>query len=353
MFVVFSTTYTTGHVQGLNTDFLDAAAMSAGAYLMARSLFVSMAGEPAPQARRWLALMGGVLAGIAFQVNPKAVFDLVFFAVAMLWFCAPAAGATRRPRAPHLLVPHCIRCVAIAGFAAGSLPFLAYLAARRSLGAYWRYILAWGSRYAATTMRGTPLCLRRQTVGYFALNNTLLVGLAFVATQTVRTWRANRRPAWPRNRLPEPISIRQISLFRHYSAHLVRRVLYGTCRGREVLSAATSSRFYACSMRDRGSGSDRNRFRFAPAKNRAAACDAGAPRRRFLSYDCSLSRPRACARRRLATRNKERNYRRLVSREAQPRGAAGRRGSQGVGWQRRSCGQVWPRRYGSGWPAHS
>jgi hypothetical protein len=73
LFAVFSTTYTTGHVQGLGTDFLMALPYTAGAYMLVRATH-----ERTYQA--WLATAGGVLTGVALQVNPKAIFDLIFLA---------------------------------------------------------------------------------------------------------------------------------------------------------------------------------------------------------------------------------------------------------------------------------
>ena len=70
MFTVFSTTYQEGHFQGLNTDFLMALPYTAGAYLLIRSradLFSLARTQSA-----WLAFCGGMLTGIASQINPKA-----------------------------------------------------------------------------------------------------------------------------------------------------------------------------------------------------------------------------------------------------------------------------------------
>ena len=77
MFAVFSTTYSAGHFQGLNTDLLMVLPYTAGALMMAGSLCWSSSEAKAG----WLALAGGALAGLAFQINPKGVFDLVFFAL--------------------------------------------------------------------------------------------------------------------------------------------------------------------------------------------------------------------------------------------------------------------------------
>ncbi|HZM87396.1 MAG TPA: glycosyltransferase family 39 protein, partial [Blastocatellia bacterium] len=77
LFAVFSTTYTTGHVQGFSTDFLMVLPYTASAYLFFRA-----ASDRTHQNR--LALSGGVLAGVAFQINPKGIFDLIFFGTLMI-----------------------------------------------------------------------------------------------------------------------------------------------------------------------------------------------------------------------------------------------------------------------------
>ncbi|HVF91651.1 MAG TPA: glycosyltransferase family 39 protein, partial [Blastocatellia bacterium] len=98
MFVVFSTTFTTGHVQGLNTDFLMLLPYTAGAYLMARSL----EGGKGLRRRAGLAAAGGLFAGVAFQINPKAVFDLAFFALVLLYLIVTRARRERDERRPAI-----------------------------------------------------------------------------------------------------------------------------------------------------------------------------------------------------------------------------------------------------------
>ena len=202
MFAVFSTTYTTGHVQGLNTDFLMLLPYTAGAYLLVRSRFDDcVQGWSRP---RWLAVFGGVLVGVAFQINPKAAFDLVFFVVAVIFpgrLQPEKAGAAGR--SIYMVA------LAIAGFVGGSLPFLAYLAAERSLWAYWQYVWDWGSRYAV--YHGAPdilISALRQSASYFALNNTLLVGLAFAVAKTFRARRENRDETGRTKQAPEALSSR-------------------------------------------------------------------------------------------------------------------------------------------------
>src|SRR6185436_9120310 len=84
MFAIFSTTYQTGHVQGLNTDFLMALPYTAGAYLFVRSRAAAFHRNLTRPSSAWLAFGGGALTGIASQINPEAAFDLIFFALFLL-----------------------------------------------------------------------------------------------------------------------------------------------------------------------------------------------------------------------------------------------------------------------------
>ncbi|HWC77703.1 MAG TPA: glycosyltransferase family 39 protein [Blastocatellia bacterium] len=187
MFVVFSTTYTTGHVQGLNTDFLMLLPYTAGAYLLIRSRFdpANSAGLTSTSGR--LALAGGALIGIGFNINPKAAFDLGFFILLLVvsrkWLRRSEDGETesgKRSHAAYLLG------LTIAGFAVGSLPFLVYLAAEGSISDYVTYVWAWGSRYAAYySLSEVVVSALRHSASYLILNNTLLVGTAFVIVQVI------------------------------------------------------------------------------------------------------------------------------------------------------------------------
>jgi 4-amino-4-deoxy-L-arabinose transferase-like glycosyltransferase len=170
MFTVFSTTYLTGHVQGLNTDFLMALPYTAGAYLFARSR-----SEPVRGRRVWLALAGGALAGIAFQTNPKGAFDLLFFAV-LLGVALLGPRATLRPRDALASL-----AAAAAGFVAGAAPFWVYIAASGALNDYRVFVWDWGTRYASYYSAGKLAYLAlAQTASYLVMNNTLLISLVFV-----------------------------------------------------------------------------------------------------------------------------------------------------------------------------
>ena len=182
MFAVFSTTYTTGHVQGLNTDFLMLLPYTAGAYLFTRSV----------EGRKWMAFGGGALVGVAFQINPKAVFDLVFL-VFLLLIAGRWSVATLRARAGLL-------ALAVAGAVAGALPFFLYIALTGSFSDYWLYVWDWGARYAGYySIWKTLLTALAQSANYFALNNTLLVTLAFVVAGVIlkrkRLHKAGAKPA--------------------------------------------------------------------------------------------------------------------------------------------------------------
>lgn len=190
MFTVFSTTYQTGHVQGLNTDFLMALPYTAGAYLLVRScadLFN----------RRRIAFCGGLLTGIASQINPKAAFNLVFFAlflfIARRW--QKKKDTEEESRMTGYLLPFLYSLV---GFALGALPFLIYIAATKSLSFYWLYVWDWGARYAgyypAWKIAVSALI---QSFNYFALNNTLLIALVFVIASAIKRSRKKQGDTKP------------------------------------------------------------------------------------------------------------------------------------------------------------
>ncbi|MFY9607764.1 MAG: glycosyltransferase family 39 protein [Blastocatellia bacterium] len=199
MFAVFSTTYSTGHFQGLNTDLLMVLPYTAGALLMIRSL----GGFPGDDRRRtnhWLALAGGALAGVSFQINPKGAFDLVFFAVILWterWWPKHDSAKKRHTEAStgepfatfekRSISASTLFALGVAGFVAGSLPFLAYVAWTGSLASYWLYVWDWGARYGRYYPAGaTLLATLTRSADYFALNNTLLIPLVFVAVSVFK-----------------------------------------------------------------------------------------------------------------------------------------------------------------------
>jgi hypothetical protein len=188
LFAIFSTTYTTGHVQGLGTDFLMALPYTSGAYLLVRSM--------RDRTRQGLlAMAGGVLAGVAFQINPKGIFDLIFFAVLSLAWRWSVRHANQLSDRLDIVVGNYdvgvsrlwLFALATIGFAAGSLPFLAYITATGSLREYWLYVWDWGVRYGGyNPLSEVFVAGLTRSIDYFALNNTLLIGLVMVCAITIR-----------------------------------------------------------------------------------------------------------------------------------------------------------------------
>lgn len=170
MFAIFSTTYIRGDMQSLNTEFLMAPFYIAAAFLLIRSCAAS-------QRLGLLAFAGGVMAGIAFQINPKGAFDLIFFAALLIvgrsWDDAPLLKYVRRAMKLFAL--------AVAGLAAASLPFVAWLFATDSMSRYVLYVWKWGLGYSNyyPAKRGAEIFLHYGT-DYFLINNTLLLGLLIV-----------------------------------------------------------------------------------------------------------------------------------------------------------------------------
>jgi 4-amino-4-deoxy-L-arabinose transferase-like glycosyltransferase len=180
MFAVFSTIFTTGHVQGLNTDLLMTLPYGAGTYWLLRARGDLFDGRITDRQGARLALAGGAMIGIATQVNPKGVFGLAFFALFLLlahrWQRKDDAAARRRGA-----------LFSLAGFVIGMLPFVIYISITHALGAYWRYVWEWGARYASYYPASyVAVMALGQTAQYFLLNSTLLIAVLFVAVQTCK-----------------------------------------------------------------------------------------------------------------------------------------------------------------------
>jgi 4-amino-4-deoxy-L-arabinose transferase-like glycosyltransferase len=192
MFVFFSTTYLTGHFQGLNTDFLMTFPYTLSVYWFVRSGFDTQASKAKCMA---YALVAGVATGIAFQTNPKALFNLLFFALCSLFFIRnPGFSPVPQSaiRNPQLQTTVYRLLLVGAGFVLGVLPFWIYLAATHSIAEYRISVWDWGAKYAAYfSLTDTLLAALRQSVGYFTLNNTLMIGLLFVVMTVFK--RLNRR----------------------------------------------------------------------------------------------------------------------------------------------------------------
>jgi hypothetical protein len=225
-FVFFSTTYLTGHFQGLNTDFLMTLPYALSAYWFARSGFDTQASKTK---RKRFALAAGLALGLAFQINPKALFNLLFFLLCAFVFArsresgvkSQGSGVRRQksedrsqepqdeegnqrtadsghqtPDTPTgNCLPPTVYCLLLtgAGFLAGVLPFWMYIAATHSWTDYRFYVWEWGSKYAAYfSLKDALLTALSQSVGYFALNNTLLFGLMFVVAATFMRLREGR-----------------------------------------------------------------------------------------------------------------------------------------------------------------
>jgi len=175
LFSVFSTTYISGDMQSLNTDLLMAPFYSAGAFLLIQSgLARGRSALPA--------LAGGALSGVAFQINPKGAFDLIFFALVLTasrcWqegtFLSFLGAALKK------------FALACAGFLFGSLPFFLYIVGTHSLSRYKLYVWDWGMRYAGyyPSSRSVEIFLHYST-DYFLINNLLLTMLIVVAGITI------------------------------------------------------------------------------------------------------------------------------------------------------------------------
>ena len=213
MFTLFSTTYTAGHMQGLNTDFLMTLPYTAGAYLFVRSTENNSHSSRAFNWRVWMAMAGGALTGIAFQINPKAIFDLIFFA-AILTIRGRVTESVKSEPARARLSLLISFLPGIAGFIAGAVPFLIYIAATRSLTAYWLSVWDWGHRYATyyPLWKGA-LTAVFQSANYFALNNTLLIALAFMSFTTFRQMK-RKRAAQSNSQMDSEIESQGQAMFR-------------------------------------------------------------------------------------------------------------------------------------------
>jgi 4-amino-4-deoxy-L-arabinose transferase-like glycosyltransferase len=208
MFSVFSTTYISGDMQSLNTDFLMAPFYTAGAYLLIRSGTQMIRSRNVRDGAARLALAGGCMVGIAFQFNPKGAFDLVFFALFLIAACiwrikevesGWRADTTTDSARPLSGIKNVVRAcklfaLAVAGFMLASLPFFLYVLATHSFSRYRLYVWDLSLRYTNyyPLSRAGGVFLRYGT-DYFLINNTLLITLVVIVAVTIRqTWRCIR-----------------------------------------------------------------------------------------------------------------------------------------------------------------
>src|SRR6185295_2816442 len=190
MFAVFSTTYP--HFQALNTDLLMALPYTAGAYLLVRSRWDVCSPGAAPSLKRWLALAGGALIGVAFQINPKAIFDIVFFGAFLVASRKWNENEIRFVTDPSRREPNASGLFALAlfGVVAGSVPFLIQIAAENSWSCYWAYVWDWGARYGGyNSATSVVMAALKSGTNYLTLNDTLLIALAFVVFAVARQMR--------------------------------------------------------------------------------------------------------------------------------------------------------------------
>jgi 4-amino-4-deoxy-L-arabinose transferase-like glycosyltransferase len=184
MFSVFSTTFTTGHMQGLSTDFLMVLPSTGAALLMIRSTANS---KLARTARMWHALLAGLLTGVGIQVNPKSSFNLLLFAGLLVM-----SSRWRTPEDSQRVSGWALMALAIAGASMATAPFLWWLATTDALKAYVEYVWEWGGRYA---LYYSPWFSARsgltQTFYYLAVNPLLTAGALGFCTAAF----ANRRKA--------------------------------------------------------------------------------------------------------------------------------------------------------------
>lgn len=208
MFSVFSTTYVSGDMQSLNTDFLMAPFYAAGAYLLIRSGADLIRSGDRRDRPMLLAVAGGCLVGVAFQINPKAVFDLIFFALFLIaarnwkvWRVqndrrSDVTAVSARPLSKnnYILAASRLLALTVAGFISASLPFLLYISATHSLSRYKLYVWELSSRYASyyPLSRAGEIFLRYGT-DYFLINNTLLITLVVISAVMIRQTRRYAR----------------------------------------------------------------------------------------------------------------------------------------------------------------
>lgn len=217
MFVVGSTTYTTGQFQGFNTDCIMTLPYTLGAYWYVRSRIDDQLTKPKSAG---LAVASGIAVGVALQTNPKAIFDCLFMILCSLLLAksqesrarsqesgsqtlsnqSPVSQSATNPKAEiqnpkfeRLPIAYCL-LLTICGLLIGAASFWIYLAATNSWTAYWLSVWDWGLRYASYySWKASLETALQQSLGYFLLNSPFLIGLIFFILAIVRRLLEKRR----------------------------------------------------------------------------------------------------------------------------------------------------------------
>ncbi len=111
--------------------------------------------------------LAGIMAAMAFSLNPKAgVLAMFFAAVEFIW---PSRGKAWRWTLTGL------------GFVSASLPWVVYLASGRKWSFYLRDVWGWGFSYISVNTPAVALLEgARRTLNYFGFHFALLLGLALL-----------------------------------------------------------------------------------------------------------------------------------------------------------------------------
>jgi 4-amino-4-deoxy-L-arabinose transferase-like glycosyltransferase len=182
-FTVFSTTYITGDMQGLNTDFLMVLP-----YTMAVFLFTKAILKPDNKNNRWQLICGGLLVGISFQINPKGIFGLIFFLLLLLIYSWITLGSDKNiPISATVSQLTLWILLVLLGFIVGTVPFWLYIIHQKAFSYYWNDVFVWGSQYTSYhSWYKIGKTAVRKTINYFAMNNTLFIALVFALVTTIR-----------------------------------------------------------------------------------------------------------------------------------------------------------------------
>lgn len=154
LYAIYNATYIHSQVQPMAVDHLMLAP-----YLYAGFFFIR--GRPLP---------AGLLAAVAFSINPKAAALLPFFIAA--WFRFPGVRAKMPPRGWAVLA---------AAFLGASLPWAIYLLAGDKWHYYVRDFWRWGFRYVSVYSPGEALVTGvKKTLNYAGFHFPLFLGLALL-----------------------------------------------------------------------------------------------------------------------------------------------------------------------------